>query len=31
MKKLQKAVHRKEPNVQKEKAEFEVSRKELES
>lgn len=31
MKKLQKAVHKKEPNVQKEKQEFEVARKELES
>ncbi|CDW85154.1 UNKNOWN [Stylonychia lemnae] len=30
MKKLQKAVHKKEPNVQKEKSEFEESRKELE-
>ncbi len=30
MKKLQKAVHKKEPNVTKEKAEFEESRKDLE-
>lgn len=31
MKKLQKAVHRKEVNVQKEKAEFENTRKDLET
>ena len=30
MKKLQKAVHKKEPNVQKEKSDFEITRKELE-
>ena len=30
MKKLQKAVHRKEVNVQTEKADFEQTRKELE-
>ena len=30
MKKLQKAVHRKENNVQQEKNEFETTRKELE-
>jgi len=30
MKKLQKAVHRKEPNVSNEKQEFEEARKELE-
>ncbi len=30
MKKLQKAVHKKQPNVQKEKGDFEVTRKELE-
>ena len=30
MKRLQKAVHRKEPNVQQEKSEFEEARKDLE-